>query len=245
MRARDKRGVALGIDARARFFFFVFFFSAGKGGSGRAGGEGPSQEGASSSPPPLPYSHTHEKNERERERETDYDEATPPDAHTRHGPRKDQPPPPTPLAQEERMAAATAATTTTTPSYASNLRAPLSQGTRSADQGPACGGKGRAAEWRMVLAGDPVEINPSVGEGRRVVSVGEWAARWRRNGDTTTEAAAAEAAAAAAGGGAVPVGVALGRCLACGSDDTKEHGEFCCFVLFVRLSFVSPSALGR
>lgn len=116
------------------------------------------------------------------------------------------------------------------PSYAAALRAPLSQTVRTADEGPAAGGKGRAAEWRKVLSGDPVEINPSAGDGFRVMSVAEWAARWRRNGDAAAYDDGAAGAAGAAGAGAaavsgLPAPSPLGRCLACGSDDTKEHGE--------------------
>ncbi len=33
------------------------------------------------------------------------------------------------------------------------------------------------------MAGLPVEINPSVGQGYRLMSVDEWAARWKRNDD--------------------------------------------------------------
>jgi len=109
-------------------------------------------------------------------------------------------------------------------SYAAGLRAPLSQSARTADQGPACGGKGRAAEWRKVLAGDPVEINPSAGDGYKVMTAREWAARWRRNGDVCAAAFAA-AASPASGAAPAPEASPLGRCLACGSDDTKEHGE--------------------
>lgn len=132
------------------------------------------------------------------------------------------------MATTTTTAAAEAAANTA--SYARGLRrAALSQSCRSADEGPACGGKGRAAEWRKVLAGDPVEINPSVGEGFRVMSVKEWAARWRRNGD---EVAFEGGGGGGNGGGSEGAGAAaaadvkpLGRCLACGSDDTKEHGE--------------------
>jgi hypothetical protein len=48
------------------------------------------------------------------------------------------------------------------------------------------------------MAGDPVEINPSVGQGFRVMSVAEWAARWKRNDD-------------------------FPDCLRCGGTTTKEH----------------------
>jgi hypothetical protein len=32
-------------------------------------------------------------------------------------------------------------------------------------------------EWKKIMAGEPVEINPSVGTGYRVMAVEEWAAR--------------------------------------------------------------------
>ncbi|KXZ42058.1 hypothetical protein GPECTOR_214g440 [Gonium pectorale] len=55
-------------------------------------------------------------------------------------------------------------------------------------------------EWRKVMDGEPVEINPSIGSGYKVMSVQEWSARWKRNDDFPT-------------------------CLAeeCGSIDTREH----------------------
>ena len=58
--------------------------------------------------------------------------------------------------------------------------------------------KVHAAEWAKVQAGDPVEINPSVGHGFRVMSVEEWAARWKPN-------------------------EAFPECLNCGGSRTKEH----------------------
>lgn len=53
-------------------------------------------------------------------------------------------------------------------------------------------------EWKKIMAGDPVEINPSVGHGMKVMTVTEWSARWKRNED-------------------------FPDCLACGSLNTKEH----------------------
>ena len=53
-------------------------------------------------------------------------------------------------------------------------------------------------EWRKIMAGDPVEINPSFGHGMKVMTVAEWSAHWKRNED-------------------------LQACLACGSCNTKEH----------------------
>jgi hypothetical protein len=48
------------------------------------------------------------------------------------------------------------------------------------------------------MAGDPVEINPSVGSGYMCMTIEEWAARWKCNDD-------------------------FPECLACGGTRTKEH----------------------
>jgi hypothetical protein len=48
------------------------------------------------------------------------------------------------------------------------------------------------------MNGDPVEINPSIGQGYKVMDVEEWAARWKPNED-------------------------FPECLGCGSSRTKEH----------------------
>lgn len=48
------------------------------------------------------------------------------------------------------------------------------------------------------MAGEPVEINPSIGSGFKVMSVDEWAHRWKTNQE-------------------------FPECLACGSSNTKEH----------------------
>lgn len=53
-------------------------------------------------------------------------------------------------------------------------------------------------EWAKIMAGDPVEINPAVGFGYKIMSVAEWSARWKRNDD-------------------------FPDCLNCGSLNTKEH----------------------
>ena len=55
-----------------------------------------------------------------------------------------------------------------------------------------------STEWRKIMRGDPVEINPSVGSGLKIMTVDEWTSRWKRN-DRFPE------------------------CLACGSTATKEH----------------------
>ena len=48
------------------------------------------------------------------------------------------------------------------------------------------------------MNGDPVEINPSIGHGLKIMTIDEWTARWKRNDD-------------------------FPDCLACGSKNTKEH----------------------
>merc|ERR1712017_52476 len=53
-------------------------------------------------------------------------------------------------------------------------------------------------EWKKIMNGDPVEINPSVGHGLKIMTVDEWSCRWKRNDD-------------------------FPDCLACGSLNTKEH----------------------
>ena len=55
-----------------------------------------------------------------------------------------------------------------------------------------------STEWRKIMRGDPVEINPSVGSGLKIMTVDEWTSRWKRN-DRFPE------------------------CLACGGTATKEH----------------------
>jgi len=55
-----------------------------------------------------------------------------------------------------------------------------------------------AAPPPQVMSGDPVEINPSTGNGYRVMSVEEWSARFRRSEE-------------------------FPECLACGGSNTKEH----------------------
>mmetsp|Transcript_39967 Transcript_39967/g.55557 ORF Transcript_39967/g.55557 Transcript_39967/m.55557 type:complete len:154 (+) Transcript_39967:170-631(+) len=53
-------------------------------------------------------------------------------------------------------------------------------------------------EWKKIMIGDPVEINPSVGSGYKIMTIDEWTSRWKRNDD-------------------------FPDCLACGSKNTKEH----------------------
>ncbi|KAL4855996.1 hypothetical protein ACK3TF_003441 [Chlorella vulgaris] len=99
----------------------------------------------------------------------------------------------------------------------SNLRAPIV--TKVADKPTV---RVHSVEWRKIMAGEPVEINPSareasgqarnlaatkhaaplsraqVGHGYRVMSVDEWSARWKPN-------------------------EAWPECLQCGSKNSKEH----------------------
>jgi len=53
-------------------------------------------------------------------------------------------------------------------------------------------------EWAKIMRGDPVEINPAVGFGYKIMSVAEWSSRWKRNDD-------------------------FPDCLSCGSLNTKAH----------------------
>ena len=48
------------------------------------------------------------------------------------------------------------------------------------------------------MNGDPVEVNPSVGYGYKIMTVDEWSSRWKRNDDFPDR-------------------------LNCGSKNTKEH----------------------
>jgi len=70
-------------------------------------------------------------------------------------------------------------------------------------------------EWKKIMNGDPVEINPSVGHGLKIMTVDEWSCRWKRNED-------------------------FPDCLACGSLNTKEHHFIqvsILVLLVVKLSF--------
>lgn len=55
-----------------------------------------------------------------------------------------------------------------------------------------------STEWAKIMAGQPVEINPTVGFGLKIMTVEEWSARWKPN-------------------------EAFTECLNCGSKNTKEH----------------------
>jgi hypothetical protein len=75
----------------------------------------------------------------------------------------------------------------------SNLRAEIQSAT---DVKPMV--KVHSREWAKIMQGDPVEINPSIGHGYKIMTVDEWAARWKPN-------------------------EAFPECLACGGTNTKEH----------------------
>eukprot|EP00775_Hariotina_reticulata_P006625 gene6625-6853_t len=78
-------------------------------------------------------------------------------------------------------------------SYNENLQAPIQTAVSDAPKVLV-----HRVEWQKVIHGDPVEINPSVGEGFKVMSVEEWADRWKNSNEYPT-------------------------CLACSSSNTKEH----------------------
>ena len=75
----------------------------------------------------------------------------------------------------------------------SNLRAEIET---SVDSKPMV--KVHSREWEKIMQGKPVEINPSIGHGYKIMSVEEWAARWKTNEE-------------------------FAECLNCGSKNTKEH----------------------
>lgn len=77
--------------------------------------------------------------------------------------------------------------------YNTNLAAPISTEVNNCPKA-----RVHSREWRKIQEGDPVEINPSIGYGYKVMSVDEWSARWKRNDD-------------------------FPECLNCGSTNTKEH----------------------
>lgn len=79
------------------------------------------------------------------------------------------------------------------PKYNTNLQTDL-----ETEVGPSPKAKVHRVEWGKVMRGDPVEINPSIGQGYKVMTVNEWAARWKRNED-------------------------FPQCLNCGGTNTKEH----------------------
>ena len=66
------------------------------------------------------------------------------------------------------------------------------------------------------MQGEPVEINPTVGHGFKIMTVDEWAKRWKRNDD-------------------------FPDCLACGSSSTKEHHftQACCVQLSCQVAGIA------
>ena len=85
------------------------------------------------------------------------------------------------------------AVTKDVPQYNTNLRADM---VTEVNEKPKA--RVHSVEWRKVMSGDPVEINPSVGHGYKIMTVDEWSARWKRNDD-------------------------FPECLNCGGSNTKEH----------------------
>lgn len=77
--------------------------------------------------------------------------------------------------------------------YHANLRAPISEEVNDTPKA-----RVHRVEWNKIMDGQPVEINPSLGSGYKIMAVQEWSSRWKRNDD-------------------------LPQCLRCGSKNTKEH----------------------
>ncbi len=78
-------------------------------------------------------------------------------------------------------------------SYNTNLRAEIETDVNEAPRA-----RVHSVEWRKIMDGEPVEINPSIGHGYKIMTVDEWAGRWKRNDD-------------------------FPECLSCNSNNTKEH----------------------
>lgn len=77
--------------------------------------------------------------------------------------------------------------------YHANLRAAVSEEVNDTPKA-----RVHRVEWNKIMNEDPVEINPSIGSGYKVMTVEEWSSRWKRNDD-------------------------LPACLRCGGTHTKEH----------------------
>merc|ERR1712137_379923 len=99
--------------------------------------------------------------------------------------------------RSERMASDAMTTPVETgeepPKYNKNLRAPIETVVIANPRAAV-----HSKEWKKIMNGDPVEINPSVGHGMKIMTVDEWSSRWKANEDFRS-------------------------CLACGSLNTKEH----------------------
>lgn len=77
--------------------------------------------------------------------------------------------------------------------YNTNLRGPIVTAIN-----PSPKARVHSREHQKILNGDPVEINPSIGYGYKIMTIDEWSSRWKRNDD-------------------------FPDCLNCGSKNTKEH----------------------
>ncbi|CAK0783986.1 hypothetical protein CVIRNUC_007189 [Coccomyxa viridis] len=77
--------------------------------------------------------------------------------------------------------------------YNTNLRAEIETDVNTAPRA-----RVHSVEWRKIMTGEPVEINPSIGHGFKIMPVSEWSARWKRNDD-------------------------FPDCLQCKGTNTKEH----------------------
>ena len=75
------------------------------------------------------------------------------------------------------------------PKYNTNLRAPIETDVNANPRAAV-----HSKEWKKIMNGDPVEINPSVGHGMKIMTVDEWSSRWKANvsvRDATTRSATA------------------------------------------------------
>jgi len=81
----------------------------------------------------------------------------------------------------------------TTHLYADDLKADI-----YTEVNPNPRAKVHRVEWKKIMDGDPVEINPSFGAGMKIMTIEEWSYHWKRN-DRFPD------------------------CLICGSTNTKEH----------------------
>lgn len=100
-------------------------------------------------------------------------------------------------------------------SYNTSLRAEIETDVNEAPRA-----RVHSVEWRKIMEGEPVEINPSIGHGYKIMTVDEWAGRWKRNDD-------------------------FPECLNCNSKNTKEHHFTQAFTLalcFAKRNFSSLTA---
>ncbi|KAK3266984.1 hypothetical protein CYMTET_24425 [Cymbomonas tetramitiformis] len=85
------------------------------------------------------------------------------------------------------------ATDKSLPSYCDNLQSDIST---AINENPKAFVHSR--EWNKIMNGDPVQINPALGQGFKIMTVNEWSAAWKRNND-------------------------FPDCLSCGGKHTVEH----------------------